>query len=239
MQLPKVQHGDSFILCAHVFKWLRVWQHSALRDWHENPLVTLSRVCGVLWSTTGLSAVCWNWDSLIRPERGGGTVIKRLVSDLAVKWIKIIEHTARGMSHHISNIQFNSVLCLSSRQQPLRKPQKCLCQHLSQLPVCPQVSMNLSAFSYGFVLRQLTGFFLALIGHLGGDYAWRRCWSVYSKRNLIRQKSMHFSEYFWSHNRPKCLLCLSHFGAGDFFLWLWLKPLWGAPKNCLCRKNPV
>lgn len=29
--------------------------------------------------------------------------------------------------------------CLLSWQQPVRKPQKCLCQHLCQLPVCPQV----------------------------------------------------------------------------------------------------
>lgn len=29
--------------------------------------------------------------------------------------------------------------CLLSWQQPIRKPQKCLCQHLCQLPVCPQV----------------------------------------------------------------------------------------------------
>lgn len=30
-------------------------------------------------------------------------------------------------------------VCLLSWQQPLRKPQKCLCQHLCQLPICPQV----------------------------------------------------------------------------------------------------
>lgn len=30
-------------------------------------------------------------------------------------------------------------VCLLSWQQPLRKPQKCLCQFLCQLPVCSQV----------------------------------------------------------------------------------------------------
>lgn len=34
-------------------------------------------------------------------------------------------------------------VCLLSWQQPLRKPQKCLCQHLCQLPVCPQVRTEL------------------------------------------------------------------------------------------------